>query len=403
MTDMQEEPTAKKIRSCSSSETPSSISHTHPSSSSLSASSILDAARRYDFMAHRRYDDATTAVSYAKDEVLACMEALRRAHERLGKAEASAVESAEAVRVAKEYRSVLEVRLLGRGASDRGEGGVTSLSTSVEDDEDGKHVSFKMPQHDSYHQNALSTKSTSGSVDFSGSIPDVVRRKRIRVSEHGWGAYEGHLDSRGEPHGSGTVTWENGGKYNGDWVDGKANGRGVMNYGNGDRYEGSWRDGHRYGRGLHHFFDGGVYDGEWRNAAPDGLGKMTLKNGSHYEGMWKDGKWHGAGIVRPANGGEWEGTFTMGKCTIGTLRRPNGELEVGRYDSVNPDDVKEGVWWSIDRRSVWIVVDGQKMEQISNEKALEMVVKIGMPLPFEFREAAQQFPSEPTVQVKSEE
>lgn len=87
---------------------------------------------------------------------------------------------------------------------------------------------------------------------------------------------------------------------------------------------------------------------------------------------------------------------------IGTLRRPNGELEVGRYDSVNPDD-EESVWWSIDRRSVWIVVDGQKMEQISNEKALEMVVKIGMPLPFEFREAAQQFPSEPTVQVKSEQ
>lgn len=403
---MQEEPTAKKIRSCSSSETPSSISW---------VSSILDAARRYDFMAHRRNDDATSAVSYAKEEVLSCMEALRRAHERLGKAEATAVESAEAVRVAKEYRSVLEVRLLGTnvgheelreaGASDRGEGGVTSFSTSVEDDEDGmKHVSFKMPQHDSFHQNALSTKSTSGSVNFSGnSIPDVVRRKRIRISEHGWGAYEGHLDSRGEPHGRGTVTWENGGKYNGDWVDGKANGRGVMNYGNGDRYEGSWRDGHRYGRGSHHFCDGGVYDGEWRNAAPDGLGKMTLKNGSHYEGMWKDGKWHGAGIVRPANGGEWEGTFTMGKCTIGTLRRPNGELEVGRYDSVNPDDVKEGVWWSIDRQSVWIVVDGQKKEQISNDKALEMVVKIGIPLPIEFREAAQQLSSEPTVQVKSEE
>jgi hypothetical protein len=110
---------------------------------------------------------------------------------------------------------------------------------------------------------------------------------------------------------------------------------------------------------------------------------MTLKNGSHYEGSWKDGKWHGPGIVRPVNGGEWEGTFNLGKCTVGTLRRPNGELEIGRYESVNPDDVKEGVWWSIDRQSIWKVENGQKVEEINFGIALEIASKIGVQLPSE--------------------
>ena len=248
----------------------------------------------------------------------------------------------------------------------------TGASAAEENDEEQKHVSFA-PQHPSAEFGS----------DSVGSAQRKVRRKRIRVSEHGWGVYEGLLDSQGEPHGRGTVSWENGGKYEGEWVDGKANGLGVMNYGNGDRYEGHWKDGSRFGHGTHQFKDGGVYEGEWRNAAPDGQGKMTLRNGSHYEGSWKDGKWHGPGIVRPVNGGEWEGHFEFGKCTVGTLRRPNGELEIGRYDSVNPDDVKEGVWWSIDRESIWSIEEGQKKEQIDVYQAMEIATKIGVHVPTE--------------------
>ena len=243
--------------------------------------------------------------------------------------------------------------------------------SSSEQDEEQKHVSFA-PQHE-----------VSGPSSVGSTGGRKVKRIRIRVSEHGWGMYEGQLDSVGEPHGRGTITWENGGRYDGEWCDGKANGHGTMDYANGDRYEGKWKDGCRFGQGTHHFKDGGVYEGQWRNAAPDGQGKMTLKNGSHYEGSWKDGKWHGPGIVRPVNGGEWEGMFQLGKCTVGTLRRPNGELEIGRYESVNPDDVKEGVWWSIDRQNIWRVENGQKREEINFAAALEIAAKIGVQLPNE--------------------
>ena len=368
-------PPAKKVRSCSSSEsTPniSSESHSTPGLSTTGLSSLdettaavlIDAARRYEIEASLRHRQSQEEVASAKEEVLAAMETLKRAHERLGKAEAVAADATKSHKAATEFKTKWELQL------NVGKKPAPTLSSS-EQDEEQKHVSFA-PQHE-----------VSGPSSVGSTGGRKVKRIRIRVSEHGWGMYEGQLDSVGEPHGRGTITWENGGRYDGEWCDGKANGHGTMDYANGDRYEGKWKDGCRFGQGTHHFKDGGVYEGQWRNAAPDGQGKMTLKNGSHYEGSWKDGKWHGPGIVRPVNGGEWEGMFQLGKCTVGTLRRPNGELEIGRYESVNPDDVKEGVWWSIDRQNIWRVENGQKREEINFAAALEIAAKIGVQLPNE--------------------
>ena len=342
------------------------------------AATLLDAARRYESEASRRQNDAQTNVTRAKDDVLSAMEILKQAHEKLAQCEAVAAEAEQSCKAAQDYRNKWEAQLNPNWKK-------SAFSSDSQNEDDQKHVSFA-PQHEDL-AGSVSVTSSSGQRK-------KVRRKRIRVAEHGWGVYEGLLDSLGEPHGRGTVTWENGGHYEGDWADGKANGHGIMQYGNGDRYEGGWKDGCRFGQGTHHFKDGGVYEGQWSNAAPHGLGKMTLKNGSHYEGYWKDGKWHGNGIVRPVNGGEWEGTFHMGKCTVGTLRRPNGELEIGRYDSVNPDDVKNGVWWSIDRTQIWVIEDGQKKEQIDEAGAASIVQNIGVALPDELREVAMPIKSE---------
>ncbi|KAL3786138.1 hypothetical protein HJC23_010712 [Cyclotella cryptica] len=345
------------------------------------AAAIIEAARRYEYEAIRRNNEARARLEIAKEDVDSAVNAAKRAQDRLRDAEQTAAAAAQSCKAAREYVAQWEEKFPEIAAR------ITPVAAAAEnDDHSNKHVSFA-PLHSSlghsHEEGVPSSAASAGSL--SASTPGTqrkIRRKRIRVAEHGWGTYEGMLDSlTGEPQGRGTVTWENGGKYSGDWVDGKAHGHGVMDYSNGDKYEGDWKEGSRYGHGTHHFKDGGVYCGQWRNAAPHGQGKMTLGNGSHYVGAWKDGKWHGHGIVRPVNGGEWEGVFACGKCTTGTLRRPNGEIEIGRYDSVNPDDVKEGVWWSVDRTSIWSVVNGDKVEEIDVQEAMEIANRLGIDLP----------------------
>ena len=43
------------------------------------------------------------------------------------------------------------------------------------------------------------------------------------------------------PHGYGKQQWEDGSKYDGEWIDGKAEGRGTFVYENGDVYNGSFK------------------------------------------------------------------------------------------------------------------------------------------------------------------
>lgn len=369
---------------------PTPLSNTNQTYSPAAAAAILESARRYENESIRRNNEARSRLVVAKEDVNVAVDAVKRAHDRLREAEQCFVSTSQQCKLAREYVRQWEEKFPSIDAA--ADAKIVPPATSeaaesdyAETDTINKHVSFA-PQHALNEEPSVSAASDAGSISASTPIPGSqkkIRRKRIRVMEHGWGTYEGTLDSltNEQPQGRGTVTWENGSKYSGDWVNGKAHGHGVMDYSNGDKYEGDWREGSRYGHGTHHFKDGGVYCGQWRNAAPDGQGKMTLGNGSHYVGSWKEGKWHGHGIVRPVNGGEWEGMFHDGKCTVGTLRRPNGEIEIGRYDSVNPDDVKEGVWWGIDRSSIWRVDNGVKVEEISAESASDIANELGIDLP----------------------
>ena len=44
-------------------------------------------------------------------------------------------------------------------------------------------------------------------------------------------------------HGKGIFTWDNGKKYEGDYVDDKKEGHGVMIFPDGRIYDGHWKDG----------------------------------------------------------------------------------------------------------------------------------------------------------------
>ena len=109
------------------------------------------------------------------------------------------------------------------------------------------------------------------------------------------GHYIGSFDEgRGFPHGGkGTMKWENGVSYNGDWLDGRFHGVGAKMYSRGGGYEGEWVDGFRNGRGAHLFagkFGYERWEGPFVSDQPHGTGTMTFMDGAKSEFSFDMGK-----------------------------------------------------------------------------------------------------------------
>eukprot|EP00984_Skeletonema_dohrnii_P000426 scaffold144_cov94-Skeletonema_dohrnii-CCMP3373.AAC.9 len=82
---------------------------------------------------------------------------------------------------------------------------------------------------------------------------------------------------------NGTITYDNGDVYEGEFESNKPHGVGKMMYKDGRVQEGIWKDGK---------ID---YDGELKL---HGRGEMIYPSGSMYEGEWKESKRHGKGIYK---------------------------------------------------------------------------------------------------------
>ena len=72
------------------------------------------------------------------------------------------------------------------------------------------------------------------------------------------------------PHGKGTMTWNTGDVYDGQWRYGKMSGRGTMMWHNGTSYTGNWRSDNRNGFGTMNYENGKIAKGTWLNDNPTG-------------------------------------------------------------------------------------------------------------------------------------
>jgi len=151
-------------------------------------------------------------------------------------------------------------------------------------------------------------------------------------------------------NGQGTATYSNGGKYVGEWKDGKRNGLGTAIFANGDKYVGEFKDEKRNGLGTFTFANGDKYVGEWKDGSQNGQGTLIYADGSNYIGEWKDGEQNSLGTFTWANGGKYVGEFKDGKRNgQGTYSYENG----GRYVGTYKDDKKNGL-------GTFIFADGNK-------------------------------------------
>ena len=181
--------------------------------------------------------------------------------------------------------------------------------------------------------------------------------------------YQGQVNQKGQAHGQGTMTYSDGSKYTGGWVDGKRHGRGHITFANGIIYEGQFSNDSVNGRGKSTTPEGKIYEGEWVDFKTTGLGKTLFPSGATYVGSYLDNKFHGHGTFTFPNGdkyvGEWrensregEGilTFADGRAPVEGLWK-NGQLIGPRRSTQQP--------LSPDDRTGWIEIFKSSANQYS--------------------------------------
>lgn len=200
-----------------------------------------------------------------------------------------------------------------------------------------------------------------GSFTYTGYLVDGVQQGQGTMVWDNGNKYVGNWDY-GQMHGQGTFTWSNGAVYKGsfhkgvrqgtgrytfasgawyegDFVGGKFHGQGTYHWTSGDVYVGQWKDDVRTGRGKLTFADGAWYEGDFVDGKFQGTGTRVYSNGARYEGQWKNHKCHGQGKLIYANGSWYEGSFSEGKFNgQGTMVYSNGD----RYEGQWKDDQRHG-------------------------------------------------------------
>lgn len=202
------------------------------------------------------------------------------------------------------------------------------------------------------------------------------------------GRYRGMVNGMGKPHGTGTMEFNDGTEYDGEWRDSKFEGEGVLTindgeskytgqfqkgkphgegcfvYANGEKYTGSWVNGKMDGTGVYEFMKNEKYDGQWKENKQHGRGKYEYESGCSYEGQWRNGVREGYGIFKQKKGeyaGDWSKDVRDG---LGVYLHMTGELDIRAYTE---DVAGEGVRYDGDRTTVWAWTDGELVDSSMND------------------------------------
>ena len=152
--------------------------------------------------------------------------------------------------------------------------------------------------------------------------------------------------------GQGTQTHKDGGKFVGEYKDGKKNGQGILSFPNGDRYDGEFKNNKPDGQGTFTYASGSKYVGEYKNGKINGQGTFTASNGNKYVGEFKDNERHGQGTFKWAKSGNiYVGEYKNNKLDgQGVLKSLDGTKQIGGW--------KDG---KLNGQASYIFPDGRKL------------------------------------------
>jgi hypothetical protein len=165
--------------------------------------------------------------------------------------------------------------------------------------------------------------------------------------------YEGYL-LNDEPSGEGTMRWENGNIYTGNWVNGIFAGYGVFTFASGDKYEGNFSNDKFHGKGTFIWKDGSSYTGDWANGVRTGYGVYRFSNGDKYEGDFINGELNGQGTITFADGQTNTGIWRDGKL-VESITSETGEGTTIMTTDMSSVVINEG-----DTITITLTVTGDK-------------------------------------------
>ena len=117
-----------------------------------------------------------------------------------------------------------------------------------------------------------------------------VHLSKLRITYANGDVYIGNYS--GKKHGEGTLTYIDGGIYEGSWIDNKKHGQGTLTYA-GDIYIGSFVSDKRHGEGIETYANGDIYEGNWADDCRHGEGTYSFaRGGSVYKGSWSLTHYH---------------------------------------------------------------------------------------------------------------
>lgn len=126
------------------------------------------------------------------------------------------------------------------------------------------------------------------------------------------------------PNGFGKAYYSDGGRYEGEWVDGLRHGQGRFIVSDGTIYIATFKDNFPDGPGEIRYAKGSILKGNFDHGWHMPKGTLRYKNGSTYVGPLKKNRPHGMGKLTYSDGDYYVGEFVEGKRQgKGTLYVPN--------------------------------------------------------------------------------
>ena len=112
-------------------------------------------------------------------------------------------------------------------------------------------------------------------------------------------------------HGRGVMTYPNGCRYAGEFVNDMRQGQGKCWYPRGlGVYTGQWYQNEKHGVGTMVYANGNVYDGMWHRDRHNGKGTLLMKGRAEmYAGEFVDNKRHGQGVFLHEDGNVYKGIW----------------------------------------------------------------------------------------------